>query len=500
MTARMAPSRSSVRLPAGSGLGLAAGLWLGRFLSLVAACMLWAMAPIAHAHDASPPDAPRLATTGVIRVELPERYVVKAGQLGIIVPPAAPGETVGIFEIPLVVDANGSVSAPFDPALVRRTSDVDPKEVLAVVLVQYEYPWAIELNGEVLPPGSDGNMIAMGGGPLAALPAAVWVPAYDRWKSYALQAVPVALEREGSLLAGTLRFVRRVQLRGQADHAGDRDGRYWGLRHSHRRVMLDPPSIRPTGDFDFWIPEGVENSLLAVVEHNRFVEVPLPAWREGDRGIHIRFPETPVDELVRGDSLRLFDAGIDRTTGRPRPWAVPYMESNFRFLVFLERDGGRMFLWQMAPSSPPSDGSRDAEARAEELYGRLGVSALSAGLQRWKIAVGSWYVFELGGYNNMELVLGCRDALLDGFDLDGFGLTTVEVTKTPPTEDRVLDALDVRASQAAAWAWIQACRAADAAGKPRPPKPELKPDLKPELKPDHKPDHKSDPSLRAPHP
>jgi hypothetical protein len=68
----------------------------------------------------------------------------------------------------------------------------------------------------------------------------------------------------------------------------------------------------------------------------------------------------------------------------------------------------------------------------------------------------------------------------------------------------VLDALDVRASQAAAWAWIQACRAADAAGKPRPPKPELKPelkpDLKPELKPELKPDHKSDPSLRAPHP
>ena len=470
---------------------------------IVAACAI-ATAAAAHAftdHAPSPPDAPRLATTGVIRLELPEGPVVKAGQLGIIVPPTAPGETVGLFEIPLVVDADGSVSAPFDPALVRRTSDVDPKEALVVVLIKYEYPWTIELNGEVLPPGFDGNMVAVGGGPLTCLPASVWVPTNDRWKSNALQAVPVALEREGSLLAGTLRFVRRVQLRGQADYAGgDLFARLWGVRPSHRRVMLDSPSIRPTGDFDFWIPEGVENSLLAVVEHNRFVEVPLPAWREGDRGIHIRFPETPVDELVRGDSLRLFDAGIDRTTGKPRPWAVPYMRSSFRFLVFLERDGGRMFLWRGAPSSPPSDGSRDAEARAEELYGRLGVSALTAGLHRWKIAVGSWYVFELGGYNNMELVLGCRDALLDGFDLDGFGLTTVEVTKTPPTEDRVLDALDVRASQAAAWAWIQACRAADAAGKPRPPKPDLKPELKPDLKPELKPDHKSDPSLRAPHP
>lgn len=286
----------------------------------------------------------------------------------------------------------------------------------------------------------------------------------------------IDIQGDGPVRRAEVQMLRGVDMHGQVDHAGEHP-RWYPLRWS-MPGMSYAPRIGESGDFRHCVPEGVEISFLAWCEGCRMVDVTLPPWRRGDRGVHIRLPTTPAEELVDGPSLGFMDARVDRRTGefqRRLDWPASYCRS----LTFVSLDGKTMYHWGWSAIRKMDDVGAEflpGGWKASDYFGQLGFFPDQSILHRLQLGVGTWWVFE------MEASIGsgvadfwtCLEGVRDGFDIDGFGVPRVTVTREPGP-GRTFDAIQIRNSVHAAAEWIRACRAADAEAKPRPAKPEAAP-------------------------
>ena len=311
--------------------------------------------------------------------------------------------------------------------------------------------------------------------PLSYFPAEIG----RRRKSIAtrLCIAAIDLSTEGTERRADIRMLRGVTMHGQVDRPGEHP-RWYPRRWVGMVVGSTSPRIGESGDFRYSIPEGVEISFFAWCEGCRFVEVTLPPWRRGEGGVHIRLPQTPPEELVDGPSLGFRDARVDPRTGELQP-PVDGSASYCQSLTFVSPDGGTMFHWGWSAIRRMDDVGAEFQPggwKASDYFGQLGFFPDQAVLNRLQLGLGTWWVFEMEAYtgHGMADFWTCLEGIRDGFDIDGFGVPRVTVTRAPGP-GRTFDAIQIRNSVHAAAEWIRACRAADAEAKPRPAKPEAAP-------------------------
>jgi hypothetical protein len=284
-----------------------------------------------------------------------------------------------------------------------------------------------------------------------------------------------ALEIRAELAVRTaeVQMLRGVDLHGQIDHPGEHP-RWYPRRWSMPRMSY-APRIGESGDFRYRVPEGVEISFLAWCEGCRLVEVTLPPWRRGDGGVHIRLPTTAAEDLVDGPSLGFRDARVDRRTGE-FPSHIEGRDSYCRSLTFVSLDGKTMFHWGWPAIRRIDDVGAEFTPggwKAADYFGQLGFYPHQAILYRLQIGTGTWWVFEMeaGIGSGMADFWTCLEGIRDGFDIGGFGIPQVTVTREPGS-GRSFDALQIRKAMEHAAEWIRSCRAADRESRPRPAKPE----------------------------